>query len=66
MTILPFFLCVRVSDRVKANRSVLLSGQSRVTAGPARKRVIGASPISEWRLHFPASEVWPHSRANVR
>ena len=42
--------CVRVSDRVKARRSVLLSGEGRVTAGPARKRVIGVSPISEWIL----------------
>ena len=29
-----------------------LSGLGRVTSGPARKRVMGASPISEWTLRL--------------
>ena len=50
MTMVPsLFRCVRVSDRVKARRKALLSGQSRATDGPVRKRVTGVSPVSEWR-----------------
>jgi hypothetical protein len=53
MTTVPsLFLCKRWSERVKARRSASLSGHGRVTSGPARKRVMGASPISEWSLRL--------------
>ena len=43
---------VRCSALVKASRSAALSGLGRITSGPARKRAIGASPISEWGLRL--------------
>jgi len=47
MTMLPSLLrCIRRSPRVKASRSASLPGHGRMTSGPARNRVMGASPIS--------------------
>ena len=45
---------------MKASRNASLSGHGRVTSGPARKRVSGASPISAWslRLYSCSAQAW--------
>jgi hypothetical protein len=62
------FLCVRVTERVKASLSAALSGQGRVTCGPARKRLIGAVPISACRrlLYSCSTQAWVASLRKAR
>src|SRR5262249_1836490 len=43
---------MRFSVLVNASRNALLSGQGRMTLGPARKRVIGVWPVSELILRL--------------
>jgi hypothetical protein len=53
MTMVPSLLRrLRCSLLVKASLSAALSGQGRITVGPARKRAMGAVPISEWILRL--------------